>query len=230
MQFFGFTTPELLAVVADLEEENLIAWRDEEIELTGYAHECFERVGEKNMPRFFDISDEVDRVSFDLLDYRLIADRVAAKPNPANVELRLPKESFEGTADKARAAFDEKFSDFLEKIKKVDVFNEHRELYKINSVSPDDDRMLPIKVECILESAESTEPVFAYADDWLNEWDDERKIIGAISRDLVAQKVSSSLLDDGARQSLGTRSAFPKAGRPTKSVTPDTSHLSVPRA
>jgi hypothetical protein len=186
-EFFGFSVSEMSSVLADLEEEKLIKWVDDELTLTNYALDRFtEAGGGNNTPRFYEIRDQVDIVSFDLMTYRLITERLSGKPSYANIELKLDTECFNDISGKAMAAFDRQFTDFLEKAKKVDTYQEYRELYKINSISTQSDRMLPIRVNWVVDTEESLDPIPEFADDILHDWDDDGSIIGAIAQLLTS--------------------------------------------
>ena len=64
--FFGFKSSEMIDVIEDLDTEGLIAWKDEEVELTTYALERFDNVKGSKIPRFFQITDKDAKIIFDL--------------------------------------------------------------------------------------------------------------------------------------------------------------------
>ncbi|MDN3436442.1 hypothetical protein QMA03_18905 [Pseudoalteromonas sp. APC 3356] len=72
--YFGFTADETQVVLASLQEERLIKWDDGSVELTTYAYDRFEEVNGKAEPRFFEVEDKIDSVTFDLLSYKLVAE------------------------------------------------------------------------------------------------------------------------------------------------------------
>jgi hypothetical protein len=178
--FFGFTGPELHDVLADLERDNLITWEEGEIALTNYTKGRFEAVDGKRVPRFFSVVDELDHVSFDLVSFRLITGRSSGKNGPGNVDIRLDPRQLQHVRERAQEAFDLRFSEFLEKQKKLDRFETSRELYKINSVVPKSDFALPVKVEFSVESTEAREVVPRYADEWMEEFDYDQSILGPV--------------------------------------------------
>ncbi|PLW66906.1 hypothetical protein [Pseudohalioglobus lutimaris] len=186
-EFFGFTPLEMTSVLSELEEEKLVRWIDQEICLTDYAHGRFAEAGGGNTPRFYETKDEVDMVSFDLMQYRLITEKLSGKSSFANIELELDPECFSDITGKVKSAFDKQFNDFLEKAKKVDTYSEHRELYKINSVTSQYDRMLPVRVNWVVDASDSLDPTPMFADEILYDWDDDGAIIGAIAHLLSSE-------------------------------------------
>ena len=179
--FFGFSTREITSILAELETDKLVQWADQEVCLSEYAMGRFSEAGGGNTPRFYETKDETDMVSFDLMNYRLITDKLSGNFSFSNVELPLDPECLTDISGKAKTAFDKQFNDFIEKVKKVDTYSEHRELYQINSVTAQYDRMLPIRVKWVVHAQESMDPIPEFADDILYDWDDG-SIIGAIAQ------------------------------------------------
>lgn len=182
--FFGMSSKELYTVLSNLREERLIVWEHDQIKLSQYALSRFESVGNSFAPRFFEIADQMDSVTFELLSYKMISDIPEGRWYPGNVELKLDSESYKGTANKAAGAFDQKFSSFLERIKGIDTYTDHRTLYKINSITPKMDQQLPIHANFFAELPDLRRPIMEYADEWVEEWDDDQTIKAAINESL----------------------------------------------
>lgn len=183
-QFFGMSSKELYTVLSNLREERLILWEDDRIKLSQYAQSRFDSVGQSFVPRFFEIADQIDSVTFELLSYKMISDLAEGRWYPGNVELTLKPEAYEGTTDKAGSAFDQKFTSFLERVKRVDTFTDHTTLYKINSVTPRGDRQLPIQANFYAELPDMRRPIIEYADEWVDEWDEDQSVKSAINSSL----------------------------------------------
>lgn len=179
--YFGFTSDEMKVVLASLQEERLIKWDDGNVELTTYTYERFEEVDGKAEPRFFEVEDKIDSVTFDLLSFRLIAESASGSVSPNNMEIRLPKGTMASLTERAKAAFDQQFNLFIEKAKGVDTYTESVELYKINQVYNRNDRLLPVSVKYVVTAESWNSPEIKYADEWMEEWDDDRSLFSAIS-------------------------------------------------
>lgn len=186
--YFGFTDSELDIVLLDLQEERLIKWSEDEICLTSYALERFEEVDGKAMPRFFEISDQLDKVKFDMMSYKLITQRFEGQQRPNNIEISISEDAFLNTTSKVEAAFNQSFSTYLEKVKGVDVFSEQKELYKINQVYAKNEFMLPIKVQYFIDSDHHDHPLLEFADDWVQDWDEDNAVMAAINKSLTEQR------------------------------------------
>lgn len=178
--YFGFTADETQVVLASLQEERLIKWDDGHVELTNYAYDRFEEVDGKAEPRFFEVEDKIDSVTFDLLSFKLIAESSSGSVSPNNMEIPLPKDAMGSLTEKAKAAFDQHFNTFVEKAKGIDTYTEAVELYKINQVYSRNDRLLPVRVKYVVTAETCHSPVIKYADDWMDEWDDDKSLFSSI--------------------------------------------------
>ena len=187
-QFFGMSSKELYTVLSNLREERLIVWENDQIRLSQYALSRFESIGNSYIPRFFEIADQIDSVTFELLSYKMISDFAGGRWYPGNIELCLEPEAYKGTAEKAASAFDQKFTSFLERVKDIDTFSDHTSLYKINSVTPRGDQQLPIQANFYADLPSLKRPIIEYADDWVEEWDDDQTVMSAINKTLSGSK------------------------------------------
>ena len=179
--YFGFTADETQVVLASLQEERLIKWDDGNVELTTYAYDRFEEVNGKAEPRFFEVEDKIDSVTFDLLAFKLIVNSSSGSVSPNNMEIPLPKDAMGGLTEKAKAAFDKQFNLFIEKAKGIDTYTESVELYKINQVYNRNDRLLPVSVKYLVTAELCKSPEIKYADEWMDEWDEDKSLFSAIS-------------------------------------------------
>tara|TARA_R110000737_G_scaffold345336_1_gene373722 strand:- start:3310 stop:4755 length:1446 start_codon:yes stop_codon:yes gene_type:complete len=187
--YFGFTIEETQVVLADLQEEKLIKWDDGNVTLTSYAHDRFEQVNGRAEPRFFEVEDKIDSVTFDLLAFKLIADSASGSISPNNMEIPLPESAMGNLTEKAKSAFDLQFNTFLEKAKGVDTYSDATELYKINQVYNRNDRLLPVKVQYVITSESAQKPIVRYADEWMDEWDVDKSLYAAICTQSESEKI-----------------------------------------
>lgn len=198
--YFGFSTDEIEIVLASLQEERLIKWVDGEVELTSYAYDRFEEIDGRAEPRFFEVEDKVDSVSFDLLTFRLIAETSSGSISPNNMEIPLPKNAMGSLVEKARSAFDKQFNIFVEKIKGIDTYSNPIELYKINQVYNRMDRLLPVKVQYVITAESAETPTIRYVDQWMDEWDEDKTLYSAICGQTessgITQPNIGSMLDE----------------------------------
>tara|TARA_X000001388_G_C2234829_1_gene124831 strand:- start:1244 stop:2722 length:1479 start_codon:yes stop_codon:yes gene_type:complete len=178
--YFGFTADETQVVLASLQEERLIKWDDGSVELTTYAYDRFEEVNGKAEPRFFEVEDKIDSVTFDLLSYKLVAESSSGSVSPNNMEIPLPQDAMEKLTEKAKAAFDQQFNTFIEKAKGIDTYTEAVELYKINQVYNRNDRLLPVRIKYIVTTENCHTPSIKYIDEWMEDWDDDRSLFSCI--------------------------------------------------
>jgi len=198
-QFFGMSSKELYTVLSNLREERLIVWENDQIKLSQYALSRFDSVGKSYVPRFFEITDQLDSVTFELLSYKMISDFAEGRWYPGNVELGLEPEAYKGTSEKAASAFDQKFTSFLERVKGLDTFSDHTSLYKINSVTPRADQQLPIHANFYADLPVLKRPIIEYADEWVDEWDDDQTIMSAINKSLSSSKSAKIRSQDQAQ-------------------------------
>jgi len=184
--YFGLSDSELKAVLLDLQEEKLIKWVEEEegvVSLTGYALERFENVDGKAMPRFFEVDDQFDSVKFDLHSFRVIPKRFSGEYKPNNIEIKPAADAFSNTTSKIESAFNQQFYSFLEKVKGVDIFNDPKELYKINEIQIKREFLMPVKVSYFLDTEDSSHPFMDLEED-VQEWDEDNMVLSAINKSL----------------------------------------------
>ncbi len=195
--FFGFNSQELLNVLEDLKEESLIVWQADEIRLSRYALDRFEEAGSDGIPRFFEVTDEFATVTFDLMSYRLITKRTEAHNSPNAIEVKLQDDAYKNPSSKANRAFNTQFGVYLEEVLQLDPLNDWMELYKINSVTPKDDKILPLKIKLFVDTEKVNQLCVEYSDDWVIDWDKTGGILGEIQKNLNngSLVVNSSLKD-----------------------------------
>lgn len=174
--YFGFSQEEQRDVLLELERERLIIWSNEEVKISDHAIKSFEVTDGKALPRFFEIKDELDFVDFELLSLKLITQKNTERPGFNAVEVSLPPEAVKNIKEKIKTAFDTQFMDYLEKVKRLDIFADARELYKINSVTPKSGKLLPVEVKFLLDTDNMKGPIIQFEDESVDELDDGRKI------------------------------------------------------
>ncbi|WP_416305870.1 hypothetical protein [Neptunicella sp. SCSIO 80796] len=178
--YFGFTVEETQIVLASLQEERLIKWVDGQVELTTYAYDRFEEVKGRAEPRFFEVEDKVDSVTFDLLTFKLIAESSSGSISPTNMEIPLPNNAMNNLVKKAKSAFDKQFNTFVEKLKGIDTYSNPIELYKINQVYNRNDRLVPVRIQYVVTDETASAPSIRYVDEWMEEWDEDKSLYSAI--------------------------------------------------
>lgn len=186
--FFGFNSYELLNVLEDLKEESLIVWEENEIRLSRYALDRFEEAGNDGTPRFFEVTDKFETVTFDLMFYRLITHRTDAHNSLNAIEVSLKENAYKKTTVKASRAFNNQFGTFLEDQLQIDPLNDWMDLYKINSIIPKDDRMLSLRIKLFVNSDAPNRLRTEYVDDWLVDWDKSGEILGEVQKTLGEDK------------------------------------------
>ncbi|MEZ8028125.1 hypothetical protein [Enterovibrio norvegicus] len=175
--YFGLTSKEMLAIVDDLQEENLIEWEAGKIKLTYYAMSKFTEEDGNLRPTFFEVTDEVSPVEFELYSFRMLSTDVRhSGSQDFNVSLNLPDECYRSLLSKAQNAFDTNFNLFRELVLKEDVFSEIKELYKINQVSDRFDSTLPLEVEYFLDTDSPNTLKMEYVSKTVDEWDEDKSM------------------------------------------------------
>jgi hypothetical protein len=173
--YFGLTSKEMLAIVDDLQEENLVEWEDGKIKLTYYAMSKFTEEDGNLRPTFFEVADEVSPVEFELYSFQMLsADVKRSGSHEFSISLDLPDECYRNLLSKAQSAFDKNFNLFRELVLKEDVFSEVKDLYKINQVSDRYDSTLPLEVEYFVDTDSPNTIKMEYVSNALDEWDEEK--------------------------------------------------------
>ncbi|MCG9964058.1 hypothetical protein [Shewanella cutis] len=173
--FFGLTNKEMLAIVDDLQEENLIEWETGKIKLTYYAMSKFTEEDGNLRPTFFEVTDEASPVEFELYSFRMLSTDVRRSGSQDfSVSLNLPDECYRNLLNKAQSAFDTNFNLFRELVLKEDVFSEIKELYKINQVSNRFDSTLPLEVEYFVDTESPNILKMEYVSNTVDEWDESK--------------------------------------------------------
>lgn len=132
--FFGFSSAEIVTVVADLQNRGLLSVSNEDVELAPAAHEHF-RVGQQGVPQIVEVETWVDRLWFDLVSRNMMTPE-RKSPLPNLLDLTSAKAAKELPASFARDAFEQNFSEFLRKVRRInnpDAFS----LYSVSDVVPD---------------------------------------------------------------------------------------------
>ncbi|MFN6784740.1 hypothetical protein ACK4PO_00510 [Proteus mirabilis] len=173
--YFGFTSKEILAIVDDLQEENLIAWEAGKIKLTYYAMSKFTEEDGNLRPTFFEVTDEAYPVEFELYNFRMLSTDVRRSGSQDFcLSLNLPDECYRNLLNKAQSAFDKNFNLFREHVLKEDVFSEIKELYKINQVSDRFDSTLPLEVNYFVDTESPNILKMEYVSNTVDEWDENK--------------------------------------------------------
>lgn len=175
--YFGLTSKEMLAIIDDLQEENLVEWEGGKIKLTYYAMSKFTEEDGNLRPTFFEVTDEASPVEFELYSFQMLSTDVRRSgTDDFSISLDLPDECYRNLLNKAQNAFDKNFNLFRELVLKEDVFSEVKELYKINQVSDRYDSTLPLEVEYFIDTDSPSKIKMEYVSNTLDEWDEEKKM------------------------------------------------------
>ena len=173
--YFGLTSREILAIVDDLQEENLIEWEDGKVKLTYYAMSKFTEEDGNLRPTFFEVTDETSSVEFELYSFRMLSSDVRRSgTQDFTISLNLPDECYGNQLNKAQNSFDTNFNLFRELVLKEDVFSEIKELYKINQVSDRYDSTLPLEVEYFVDTDSPHILKMEYVSNTVDEWDEDK--------------------------------------------------------
>lgn len=173
--YFGLTNKEILAIVDDLQEENLIEWGEGKVKLTYYAMSKFTEEDGNLRPTFFEVTDEASPVEFELYSFRILSSDVRRSGSQDfSISLNLPDECYRNLLNKAQSAFDTNFNLFRELVLKEDVFSEIKELYKINQVTDRYDATLPLEVEYFIDTESPNILRMEYASKTVDEWDEDK--------------------------------------------------------
>jgi hypothetical protein len=132
--FLGFSPAETVTVVADLQSRGLLNVSGEDVDLAPSAHEHF-RVGQDDAPQIVEVETWVDRLWFDLVSRNMMTPE-RKSPLPNLLDLKPTNAAKELAASFARDAFEQNFSEFLRKVRRInnpDAFS----LYSVSDVVPD---------------------------------------------------------------------------------------------
>lgn len=185
--YFGFTSKEMLAIVDDLQEENLIEWESGKIKLTYYAMSKFTEEDGNLRPTFFEIADEVSPVEFELYSFRMLSTDVRhSGSHDFSISLNLPDECYRNLLNKAQNAFDTNFNLFREVVLKEDVFSEIKELYKINHVTDRFDSILRLEVEYFVDTESPNILKMEYISNTVDEWDEDKAMFSLMDATIQA--------------------------------------------
>ncbi|WP_119464633.1 putative dsRNA-binding protein [Vibrio sp. PID23_8] len=175
--YFGFTSKEMLAIVDDLQEENLIEWESGKVKLTYYAMSKFTEEDGNLRPTFFEVTDEASPVEFELYSFRMLSTDVRRSGSQDfSVSLNLPDDCYRNLLSKAQNAFDTNFTLFRELVLKEDVFSEIKDLYKINQVSDRFDSTLPLEIEYFVDTESPNILKMEYVSKTVDEWDEDKSM------------------------------------------------------
>ncbi|MCD6004237.1 DUF835 domain-containing protein [Halomonas sp. IOP_6] len=185
--YFGFTSKEMLAIVDDLQEENLIEWESGKIKLTYYAMSKFTEEDGNLRPTFFEVTDEASPVEFELYSFRMLSTDVRRSGSQDfSVSLNLPDECYRNLLGKAQNAFDTNFNLFREVVLKEDVFSEVKDLYKINQVSDRFDSTLPLEVEYFVDTESPNILKMKYVSNTVDDWDEDKAMFSLMDATIQA--------------------------------------------
>lgn len=183
--FFGFNDSEMQAVLNDLDEEGLVVWEGESVILSQYAVGKFENVSGNFEPRFFEIQDTAESISFDLLLYKILYKNFTAFKK-SELSIDIPLKNYSGIIDNVESSFSEQFSLFQEKIHDVDLYENPIELYKINNITAQYDQIVPINVDFYVDSTDSDNIIMKYTSEVVDDWDNEKQLFGPIDDAIVS--------------------------------------------
>ncbi|MFB2824127.1 hypothetical protein [Aeromonas veronii] len=184
--YFGLTSKEMLAIIDDLQEENLVEWEGGKIKLTYYAMSKFTEEDGNLRPTFFEVTDEASPVEFELYSFQMLSTDVRRSgSDDFSISLDLPDECYRNLLNKAQNAFDKNFNLFRELVLKEDVFSEVKELYKINQVSDRYDATLPLEVEYFIDTDSPSKIKMEYVSNTLDEWDEEKKMFSLMDSTIL---------------------------------------------
>ena len=191
--FFGFNSQEIKIVLEDLIYESLIQWDGDEVRLSSYAKENFTEVEGNAVPRFFQIADMTDRVSFDLFLFKFLGNDLRKLGRKfLCIDVPLPDDSYKGVIDKVKSAFHDQFMHYQSEVKDIDLFSDDSvELYKINHVESLFDQLIPIPVSYYYDGS-SQDIVMEYDLPEIAEWDSERQIFNTIDNAIEMASVNES--------------------------------------
>ncbi|HIF9463693.1 TPA: hypothetical protein ACX6SF_000057 [Photobacterium damselae] len=188
--YFGFTSKEMLAIVDDLQEENLIEWESGKIKLTYYAMSKFTEEDGNLRPTFFEVTDEASPVEFELYSFRMLSTDVRRSGSQDfSVSLNLPDECYRNLLGKAQNAFDTNFNLFREVVLKEDVFSEIKDLYKINQVSDRFDSTLPLEVEYFVDTESPNILKMKYVSNTVDDWDEDKAMFSLMDSTIQADGI-----------------------------------------
>ena len=133
--FFGFNEREVAAVIRTLNEERLVRWEDDRVELTHYALGRFLESSD-SIPRFFKIRDWSGEVNFELISFSPARKPTRFHRTNAMVELSARDPNKESkTIYWAERSFQEHFRKILRQ--------DRVEIYKISKVDAGEHFMIP---------------------------------------------------------------------------------------
>lgn len=187
--YFGFSDTEIRAALDDLLEESLIEWHEDKISLSNYASSHFLEVNGQMLPRFFEVTDKVDTVHFEMHGFKMIPNSIK-KGGGGNqwISLSLSSDCYKNLSSKAQNAFDTNFQQFRELVKGEDIFTERQELYKINHVTHKYDAIIPIEVEYYIDSSSPTELKTEYLSTAVDEWDSAKSLFTVMDKAIPTVK------------------------------------------
>ena len=188
--FFGFKANEITDVLEDLEIEGLICWEDGDVLLSQYAKDRFENVKGNSVPRFFEIIEKNDTVSFDLFLFKIIpkeSNRTGS--NPLSIDVPLPEESYSKLIDTVKSAFDEQFT-FYQELLGIDIYEGNIDtLYKINHVQTHHDFIIPVKLDYYIDT-DTNDVINRYNLEIIKKWDTDGQLFNAIDDAIVMKEGS----------------------------------------
>lgn len=188
--YFGLTSKEMLAIIDDLQEENLIEWESGKVKLTYYAMSKFTEEDGNLRPTFFEVTDEASPVEFELYNFQMLSTDVKRSGSQDfSISLNLPDECYRNLLSKAQSAFDTNFNLFRELVLKEDVFSEIKELYKINQVSDRYDSTLPLEVEYFVDTDSSNVLKMEYVSNTIDEWDEDKAMFSLMDSTIEVEAI-----------------------------------------
>jgi hypothetical protein len=179
--YFGFNSFEIKEVLEDLLDEGLIQWNEGKVILSSYAQENFTEVNGNSVPRFFEITDITDTVTYDLFLFKFLGNGIGKIPDKfISIDIPLPSESFENVIKQVKSGFHAQFMHYQEQVKEIDILSEDSlELYKINHIESSRDQLIPIPVSYYFNDTTQSISV-EYDLPAITEWDKDRLLFNTI--------------------------------------------------
>jgi len=153
--YFGFTDPEVLAVVESLTRQGLVEVSGEDLRLSGYANERFEESSNEDYPRFTKVEPRRDSVIFDLLSFSPLSTRSIGLLNENSYRLDVSDEVLGNSVERAKAAYYKRFHEIARL--NDDLRRDAISVYSVEDISSKRRGYLPIPVAFSLVEQEQVE-------------------------------------------------------------------------
>jgi hypothetical protein len=132
--FFGFSTAETEAVMADLTARGMIEIEGDFASLHSSTKEMFRGSGD-GVPRMIEVDTWVDRVWFDVVSRNMMSPE-RQRPLPNLINIRADSDAREMPISFVRLAFQDNFAEYLKRVRKINN-PEAFGLYSVSDVQPE---------------------------------------------------------------------------------------------